>query len=282
MIAITGATGHLGQLVIDDLIRHQVNPQEIIAIVRNKTKAAGLQGKGVQIREADYDQPETLNKAFEGVNKLLLISGNEVGKRTPQHNNVIHAALKNKVKLLAYTSILKADTSKMQLAIEHLATEKAIRTSGLPFVFLRNGWYIENYLGNMGSTLEHGIAGSAKQGRVSAAARADYASAAAAVLTHTPKTNSIFELGGKAFTLTELAQEISAVSGKKIIYHDMPMKDYEKLLVQVGLPAGFAHVLADSDVGIERGDLYTDSQDLATLIERPLTPLKQVIQKALK
>lgn len=281
MIAVTAATGHLGQLVIEELLKRNTNPQDIVAVVRNKTKANNLTAKGIEVREADYNDPAALEKALKGVHKVLLISGMDLGKRTEQHQNVINAAKKNNVGFIAYTSILKADTSKMFLAAEHDATEKAIRTSAIPFSLLRNGWYIENYFGNLGVTLEHGIAGSGKNGRISGATRADYAAAAAEVLTHTPSGNTVYELAGEAFTLTDLAREISQASGKNVAYHDMPAQDYEQLLLKFGLPAPVASMLADSDLGIERGDLYSESHDLEKLLSRKPTTMKEAVKKVL-
>lgn len=281
MIAVTAATGHLGQLVVEELLKRKINPKDIVAVVRNKSKASALAAQGIVVREADYNDAPALEKALQGVDKVLLISGMDLGKRAEQHQNVIHAAKKNKVGFIAYTSILRAESSKMFLATEHLATEKAIRASGLAFSFLRNGWYIENYFGNLNATLENGIAGSGKNGRISGATRADFAAAAAEVLTHTPAGNSIFELGGQAFTLSELAQEMAEVSQRKVAYHDMPAQDYEKLLLSFGLPAPVANMLADSDLGIERGDLFTDSHDLEKLLGRKPTTLKAAVKKAL-
>lgn len=283
MIAITGATGHLGQLVIQDLLQRGFNPKDIVAVVRSKSKAQDLSAKGIQVKEADYSSSEALEKAFTGVENVLLISGSEVGQRLPQHTNVVNAAKKANVKLLIYTSILKADESKMALAVEHLATEKVIQSSGVPFVILRNGWYIENYTQQMASFLEQGaVTGAAKEGRVSAATRADYASAAAAALLGKAKINSVYELGGQAFTLPQLAETISQASGKNVQYQDMPASEYEKMLSSVGVPAPMAHVLADSDVGIVRSELFTDRKDLETLIGRPATTLKEAVAAALK
>lgn len=283
MIALTGATGHLGQLVIENLLKRGHPAKEVVAVVRNKAKAVGLSALGVQVREADYASPEALEKAFAGVDRVLLISGSEVGQRLPQHQNVVNAAKKAQVKQLLYTSILKADTSKMQLANEHLATEKAIRSSGIPFVFLRNGWYIDNYTGQLPHQIPNGaIAGSAKEGRISAAARADYAEAAATALIGPTKDGAIYELGGTAFTMKDYAKAVAEISGKKFEYQDMPEADYAKLLVSLGVPEAMANALADSDVGIVRGDLFTESQDLVKLIGHPLIPLHNLIKDILK
>lgn len=282
MIAVTGATGHLGRLVIDNLLERGVAPRQIVAIARTLEKAADLAGRGVQVRQADYARPETLGPALQGVEKLLLVSANEVGKRAAQHRNVVNAAREAGVRLLAYTSILKADTSGMQLAAEHLATEEAIRTSGIPFVLLRNGWYLENYTGNLGPALEHGaLLGSADEGRVSAAARADFAAAAAEVLTGTGHENRTYELGGDAFTLSELAATISEASGRPVEYRNLPEEAYAEVLAGFGLPEPFARVLADSDRGLARGELFTDSGDLQRLIGRPATSARDAVAAAL-
>jgi NAD(P)H dehydrogenase (quinone) len=283
MIAITGATGHLGKLVIEHLLKRNVNPNTIVAVVRDATKAKDLATKGITVREANYNSEETLKKAFSGVDKLLLISGSEVGQRISQHQNAISAAKANHVKQILYTSILKADISRMQLAVEHLATENAIRASETPFVILRNGWYIENYTEQISTFLQFGaIAGSAGQGQVSAATRSDYAEAAAVSLLSDAKENRIYELAGAPFTLSELAQVISEFSGKKVVYSDMPEKNYADLLIQAQLPPAFAHILADSDVGITRGELFSESKDLEKLIGHKPTPLAEVVKTILK
>lgn len=279
MIAITGATGQLGQLVIEHLLKRNVNPKDIVAVVRNPAAASALKEKGIQVREGDYAKPQTLEKAFAGVDKVLLISSNELGQRVVQHQNVVNAAKAVKVKQIVYTSLLKADTSQMQLAGEHLATEKAIRASGLNFVFLRNGWYIENYTGQLASFLERGaIAGSAQDGKISAATRSDYAEAAAVVLLSAEKENKIYELAGASFTLTNLASIISEITGKEVVYADMPVDQYEELLLNAQLPPAIASMLSNSDLGISRGDLFSESKDLENLIGHKAQPLPDVIK----
>jgi NAD(P)H dehydrogenase (quinone) len=284
MIAVTGATGHLGRLVVENLLERGVEPGRVVALVRSPEKASDLAARGVQVRLADYSRPETLGPALHGVEKLLLVSSSEVGKRAEQHRNVVEAARSEGVKLLAYTSILKADTSAMQLAAEHRASEEGIRASGIPFVFLRNGWYLENYTGNLDPALEHGaLLGSAEEGRVSAATRADFAAAAAAVLTGTGHENRVYELGGdESFTLAELAGIIAEASGRPVEYRDLPEEAYVGVLAGLGLPEAFAHVLADSDRGIARGELFTDSGDLARLIGQPATSPQDAVAAALR
>jgi NAD(P)H dehydrogenase (quinone) len=281
MIGITGATGHLGQLTIQALLSTGIPASEIVALVRDPQKAAGLAAQGVQVRQADYTRPETLGPALSGVDKLLLISSNDVSDRATPQKNVVDAAQQAGVKLLAYTSILRAASSPMKMAADHKATEEAIRASGVPFVFLRNSWYTENY--NVAQAAEHGVlAGSAGSGQISAATRADYAAAAAVVLTQPDQAGKIYELGGdQAFTLSELAAEIQAQSGRAVAYQNMPEADYDAMLTGFGVPAPLAEKLADADTQAQRGALFTDSHDLSRLIGRPTTSLADGVKAGL-
>lgn len=283
MIAITGATGQLGRLVIDALVQ-EISASQIVAIVRNPEKAKDLGTRGVQVRQADYNQPETLPDALEGVDKLLLISSSEVGQRIRQHGAVIKAAQDAGAKLLAYTSLLHADTSPLGLRVEHHETEKLLRASGMAFVVLRNGWYTENYMRSLSTALENGvILGCAGDGRIASAARADYAAAAAAVLIRDDQTDRIYELAGDtAFTMTELAAEITRQTNKKVEYKDLPEEDYKAALVDGGMPGEFAAMMANSDIGISKGALFDDSCQLSQLIGRPTTPLAKTIAAAIK
>jgi NAD(P)H dehydrogenase (quinone) len=282
MIAITGATGQLGRLVIQNLLK-TVPASQLVAAVRSPDKAADLAALGVQVRQADYTRPATLEAAFQGVSKLLLISSSEVGHRTPQHAAVIAAAQQAGVQLLAYTSLLRADTSPLGLAAEHQETEAMLRASGLPHVLLRNGWYTENHAASVPAALQYGaVMGSAKDGRIASAARADYAAAAAAVLTRDGQAGQVYELAGdSAYTLAELAAEIAKQSGKAVVYNDLPEAAYAAALVQVGLPEGFAALLADSDVGASEGGLFDDGRQLSQLIGRPTTSMAEVVRAAL-
>ena len=283
MIVVTGATGKLGNHVIHELLK-KVPANQIIAAVRSVEKAKDLAALGVELREADYSKPETLATAFAGAEKVLLISSNEVGARVAQHQAVIDAAKTAGVKLIAYTSILRADTSKLQLATEHLATEKAILASGLAYVFLRNGWYIENHTEALAPALQHGaILGAAKEGRFAAATRADYAAAAAAVLSTDGQENKIYELAGdSSYSLTELAAEVSKAAGKPVIYKNLTEKEYEGALEAFGLPAPVAAILSNSDAGAADGELDSSSRDLSTLIGRPTTPIAEAVATAVK
>ncbi len=249
--------------------------------MRNPTAASDLAALGVQVREADYDRPDTLAPALTGTSKLLLISASQPGQRLRQHQNVIDAAVAAGVGQIIYTSILNADSTAVALADEHKATEAAIRASGLPYVFLRNGWYLENY--DVASAAAHGvILGSAGSGRVAAAPRADYAAAAAAVLITDGHSNKVYELGGdEPFTLSELAAHVSAHSGKPVSYQDLPAAEYQRALVGFGLPEGYAGLIADGDLGIARGDLTTDSGHLRQLIGRPTTTVTDGVKALL-
>ncbi|MGK5021825.1 SDR family oxidoreductase [Janthinobacterium lividum] len=281
MIVITGATGNLGQHVIASLLT-RVPAGHIIAAVRNPAKAANLAALGVQVRQADYNDAASLDAAFKGATKILLISSSEVGQRAPQHQNVVDAAKRAGVSLLAYTSVLRADTSPLGLAAEHVITEAAIRASGLPYAFLRNGWYLENHTEHLAPVLEHGVVlGAAQGGRFSSAARADYAAAAAAVLT-APEPQAIYELAGdQGFTLAEYAAEVARQSGKAIVYKDMAQADFKLALLGVGVPEGFAQLLADSDAGAAKGALEDNGQQLSALIGRPTTSLLDAVKAAL-
>lgn len=281
MITVTGAAGQLGRLVIRALLVQGVPAESITAAARRPQKAADL---GVRTVLADYSRPQTLAGALAGTDRLLLISSNEVGSRVQQHSNVIEAAKAAGVSLIAYTSVLRADTARMTLAAEHLATEEIIRESGLPYVLLRNSWYTENYTAALPLIMQHrAVLGSAGDGRVSAATRVDYAAAAAAVLTGANHMNAVYELGGdEPFTLAELATEITRQTGTEITYHDLPAEEYTRALVGAGMPEPVAALIADSDLGIARGEVYTDSGDLGKLIGRPTTTLADALEVAIR
>lgn len=282
MIAITGATGHLGRLVIVELLK-KIPANQLVALVRDPAKAIDLSGQGIQVRKADYSQPDTLPAALQGVDKLLLISSSEVGRRFEQHRNVITAAKNAGVKLLAYTSILNAQQSIMDLAFEHRDTEQLIKASGIPFVFLRNGWYSENYTAGIPSALQFNVLlGSAGEGKLSLAARADYAAAAAEVLVRENQQGKIYELAGdQAYTLADFARELSQQTGKHIPYNDLPKAEYQSILQSAGLPDWLADLLASSDASAAQGSLYDNSHTLSQLIGRPTTPLATSIKAAL-
>ena len=283
MIAVTGANGQLGKLVIQSLLE-KIDSSAIVALVRNLDKAQDLVKLGIQVRQADYSQPSTLAPALEGIEKLLLISSSELGQRAVQHQAVIEAVKSTEVSFLAYTSILNADSSPMILAQEHKLTEQAIHAAGIPAVILRNGWYNENFSQNLVGILQSGVIASAAQdGQFSCASRADYAQAAANVLispqSHVGKT---YELAGDySFTQQEFANEVSKQSKQTIEYLNLSEKDLAQALVSHGLPENFANVLADSDTHAKEGWLFNDSGALSTLIGRSTTRISQSIKQAL-
>ncbi|MER5702385.1 SDR family oxidoreductase [Micromonospora sp. NPDC002296] len=280
-IVVTGATGHLGRLIVESLLRRGVPAGEIVALGRNTGKLADLAGRGVVTRRADYTDPASLRAAFAGAEKLMFVSGSEVGQRETQHRNVVAAAREAGVGLVVYTSVANADRSSMILAGEHLATEREIAAAGLPYVILRNGWYLENYTDQLPTYLRYGVTGAAGDGRVSAATRADYAEAAAAALTGAAEADRAYELGGEAFTLTELAEELSRQTGRTVGYTDLPAEKFAEVLGGAGVPPMFATLLADSDRGLSQGDLYVEGDDLAKLVGRRPTTLAEALRAAL-
>lgn len=279
MIAITGATGQLGQYVIESLLK-TVPASQIVAIVRNPAKATTLSQQGIIVRQADYSDEAALTTALQGIDKLLLISSSEVGQRAPQHRNVINAAQAAHVKFIAYTSLLHADTSPLGLADEHVATEKMLAESGIAYALLRNGWYTENYLASAPAALEHGVfIGAAGEGKIASATRADYAAAAARVISEDGHAGKTYELAGDAgWTLSQLAAELAKQSGKKVVYQNLSEADFAAALKGVGLPAGLADMLADSDTGASKGGLFDDSHTLSKLIGRPTTSLADSVK----
>lgn len=279
MIAITGATGQLGQHVIESLLK-TVPASQIVAIVRNPAKATALSQQGITVRQADYSDEAALTAALQGIDKLLLISSSEVGQRAPQHRNVVNAAKAAHVKFIAYTSLLHADTSPLGLADEHVATEKMLAESGIAYALLRNGWYTENYLASAPAALEHGVfIGAASEGKIASATRADYAAAAARVISEDGHSGKTYELAGDAgWTLSQLAAELAKQSGKKVVYQNLSEADFAAALKGVGLPAGLADMLADSDTGASKGGLFDDSHTLSKLIGRPTTSLADSVK----
>lgn len=278
-IAVTGANGQLGRLVIDKL-KNSIPAADIAAIVRTSANAAEL---GVTTREADYEDPRALDEALVGIDRLLLISSSEIGKRTRQHRNVIQAAKNAGVKRIVYTSVLHADRTPLSLAAEHLQTENELKASGIPFVILRNGWYTENYTGSLGAARSTGsLVGSAGEGRISSATRADYAEAAVRVLTTDGHEGKTYELAGdEAYRLRDLAAEASRQTGTTLSYKNLPQEEYAALLSKLGVPEGLAEGLASWDVDASRGALFDDGRQLSALIGRPTTPLSAAVAEAL-
>lgn len=279
-IAVTGATGQLGRLIVSKLM-DKVPADGIVALVRSPEKADDL---GIAARAFDYSEPGTLGAALDGVDTLMLVSSSEVGQRAQQHRNVIHAAKAPSVRRIVYTSLLHADTSPLSLAAEHRETEADLKASGVAHTILRNGWYAENYTGSVPGALAGGaFIGSAGEGRISAASRADFAEAAVAVLTGEGHDGQTYELAGDdAWTLTELAAEISNQTGRTIPYQDLSAAEYASALVGFGLPDPLAQAIAGWDLDAANGALFHEGGTLSRLIGRPTTPMATLVAEALK
>jgi len=278
--AITGATGQLGQLVVEQL-KKRMATENIVALARHLDKASGL---GVEVRAFDYDEPALMLEALQGIDHLLLISGNAFGQRARQHSQVIAAAQKAGVKWIVYTSLLRADTSGLNIAEEHRATEEALKASGLTYTILRHGWYSENYTMAIAGALKGGaFLGSAQAGKISSAPRADYAEAAAIVLSDESYQGKTLELAGdSAYTLSDLASEVSKQRGESLPYQDLPEEAYADILKNIGLPEEMALALASWDVSASQGDLYDDSHQLSHILGRPTTAISVSIREALE
>jgi NAD(P)H dehydrogenase (quinone) len=282
MFLVTGASGKLGRHIVNGLLE-RVAAKEIAVLVRDPSKVKELADQGVQVRQGDYAKPATLAAALKGIDRAVLVSSSEVGQRAAQHKAFIEAAKKEGVQLLAYTSILKGDSSPLALAGEHKATEEMLRASGLPVVLLRNGWYYENQTENLAPALEHGaVIGSSGTGHVAAASREDYAQAAVVVLTSEHQAGKVYELAGDdGYTKASLAAELSRQTGKAIAYNDLPPDAFKEALIGAGLPEPFAAVLVDADVQTAKGALDDKSGTLAKLIGRPTTSLRDAVARAL-
>ncbi len=276
---ITGATGQLGRLVVEKL-KEKTGAENLVALVRTPEKAADLE---IESRAFDYSKADGLVKSLQGIDHLLLISGSEIGQREVQHKNVINAAKEAGVKWIVYTSILHADKSPLGLAPEHIATEEALKKSGIPYTILRNGWYTENYTASVPSALEAGaFIGSAGEGKISSAARVDYAEAAVVVLTSPDQEGKTYELSGdETYTLTDFAAVLSKVTGKTIPYQNLSETEYAGVLAEAGLPEGLAQAFASFDASAEKNALFNDSKELSTLIGHPTTSLEDVIKSTI-
>jgi NAD(P)H dehydrogenase (quinone) len=279
-IVVTGATGHLGRLIVEALLDRGVAPAEITATGRSLEKIADLADRGVRVLPATYQDTASLDAAFAGAETLVLVSSNDFDDRAGQHRNAIEAAKRAGVRRIIYTSGPRARTSSLLLMADHRATEEALEASGVPHTVLRNGWYVENYTGQVPTYLEHGMVGSARDGKVSLAPRSDFAEAAAVVATTDGHDGKVYELGGEAVTLTELAAVISQATGAPVAYTDVPLDTFTGILTGAGLPAPVAAIFADVDRGLAEGELEVDPTDLATLLGRPATPLAEAVTTA--
>lgn len=282
---VTGSTGELGRLVVRELLK-RVPASSIVAGVRSVDHdvARQIAAQGVELRIADYSRPDTLLTAFTGIDRLLLISSSADHDRVGQHRNVIEAAKAVGVRLFAYTSLLHADTSALELGKDHRQTEALLKASGLPVVLLRHGWYMENHMASVAPALQYGaVIGSAGEGRFSTATRADFAEAAAVVLSTEGHAGRIYELAGdQSYSLADLADAIAASAGKPIVYQDMPGAAFKKTLIGMGLPESVADLIADSDVAASTGALEDNGRQLSALIGRPTADYRQVVEQTVR
>lgn len=278
-IAITGATGQLGTLVLNTLLK-KIAASDLIALVRDTTKAEYLKQQGIEVRHFDYDQADTLSPALHGVDKLLFISASEIGRRSHQHKAIINAAQQAHVAHLIYTSVINANTSQLELAAEHRETEALIKASGLNYTILRNNWYSENYLAGLAQIIEAGVLyGAAADSQINSASRLDYAEAAARVLTSDGHFNKTYELAGStSFTLNDLATFITEASNKPIRYQNLTADAYHQALIQAGLPVYVVNVVVDADIQTQKGALFNPSKDLENIIGRKTTSMQDLIK----
>lgn len=284
MLAVTCATGQLGRLVIDELLTVTA-PAQVVAVARSPRQAEDIAARGVEVRRGDYDDYASLTAAFAGIDHLLMISSNEYGERMQQHLNAVAAAKEAGVKMLVYTSLLRAEESPLWIAKEHRGTEDLLRGSGLPHVVLRNGWYTENYVISIPSALRHGmLVGAAGDGRIASAARADYAAAAAHVLaTADEHVGQVYELAGdSAYTLAQFAEEIGRHAGKAIEYRNAPEAEFRRTLVGSGVARQLASIIADVDAGAAEGALFDDSGQLSKLIGRPTRAWQEQVAETVR
>lgn len=279
-ILVTGASGHLGRLVVDRLLARGVAAADIVAGARTPDKAADLAERGVRVVAFDYDAPETLAAALAGVDRVVLVSASEPGKRTPQHRAVIDAAVAAGVSAFVYTSLFHADTSVLPLAQEHRETEEILAASGLPAVVLRNNWYIENYAGDVARAADTGvIAAAVGDARVAGAARIDFAEAAAVVVTDDAYLGRTLELAGDIpFSYADLAAAAAEVLGRDVAYQPLTQEQLLAGLAAAGLDEQVAGFVAGLDAGIAAGALDSDDRTLSQLIGRPTTPLVDALR----
>jgi NAD(P)H dehydrogenase (quinone) len=284
-IVITGATGQLGGLVIQNLLK-TVPASEIVAVVRNVKKASAFADLGVEVRQGDYLDPESLQKAFAYADKLLFISSPDSDDtlRVVQHANVVKAARDAGVKHIAYTSYAFAETSKIPLAQVHLATEHAIRTTNIPYTFLRNSLYTEVFVNPaLRASVEHGaVVTNTGSGRINSVSREDLALAAAAVLVGEGHENKTYSLvSGQTWSYDELSQIISEVSGKQVMHQSVSFEEEKSILLNAGLPEPIAVLMAGIYHAVSEGETSQTADDLQKLIGSP-TPLKITVKQALQ
>jgi NAD(P)H dehydrogenase (quinone) len=286
-ILITGATGHLGGLAIQHLLHKKGVPaSQIVALARDVNKASALSELGIEVRQGDFLDPASLDKAFAGITKLLFIPTPDEDNtlRVLQNANVAKAARNAGIKHIAYTGFAFAEESTSPLASVHLATEYAIRTTNIPYTFLRNSFYADVFVNpSLKASVEHGaIVTNANDGKVNAASRNDLALAAATVLSEEGHENKAYNLvSHQPWTFDELAEAVSEVSGKKVVHHRVSFEEQTSVLVKAGLPEPVAAMFAGIYASIANGETAAATDDLQKLIGDP-TPLKELVGQALE
>ncbi|WP_291579220.1 SDR family oxidoreductase [Clostridium sp. UBA6640] len=279
-ILVTGATGKLGSKVVEMLLK-AVPASQLAVSVRNPKKAEGLRARGVEVRHGDFEKPETLDSAFSGIDRLLIIStSGEDEAVIRQHINAVAAAQRAQVKFIAYTSVTNASESSLFLAMPHRAREEAILKTGIPYSFLRNNWYLENEIGSIKGV----IAGapwitSGGAGKVGWALQQDYAEVAANVLTGKGHENTVYELSGKLMTQGELASALGEVLGKEVLVQQVDDTTYANIMKGSGVPEAHIPTLVNMQKGIRDGQLEVESNDLEKLLGRSASPIKEALSQ---
>ena len=277
-LLVTGATGKFGTKVVDKLLE-TVPASQLAVSVRKPEKAEGFRARGVEVRHGDFDYPETLDSAFAGIDRLLIISADGDNEtRIRQHGKAVTAAEHAGVKFIAYTSLANIKESKLSLAEVHRFTEEAILKTGIPYTFLRNNWYLENEI----ASIQGVLAGapwvtSAGKGKVGWATQQDYAEVAAAVLSGKGHENTIYELCGKPLTQEELASAVGDVLEKEVTVQQVDDSSYADIMRGAGVPEFVIPILVDIQKSIREGSLDLESNDLEKVLGRPTTPIKEAL-----
>jgi NAD(P)H dehydrogenase (quinone) len=279
-ILVTGATGKLGSKVVESLLK-SIPASQLAVSVRNPEKAEGLRARGVEVRQGDFDRPQSLDHAFTGIDRLLIISADGDNEtRIHQHTNAVQAAKRAGVKFIAYTSLANATESKNLMAPPHVATEAAISKTGIPYSFLRNNWYLENEIGSIeGALVGAPWVTSAGEGKVGWALQQDYADAAAAVLVGNGHENTVYELSGPLLTQEELTSALGNVLGKEIPVQQVSDEEYSEIMKGLGLPDFVIPIVVGIQESIRNGSLEVESNDFEKVLGRPVTPINEALSQ---
>ena len=282
-IVVTGASGKLGKLVLKELLA--AGAADILATTRTPENLAEFASQGVDVRQADFKNPASLEDAFKGGTRLLLISTTDVGSRVPQHGAAIDAAKAAGVEHVIYTSWPDPQHSVAAVSPDHAATEDLVLKSGLKFTFLGNYLYSETLMFGLPKALETGkLFGAAGDGRAAYVTRQDCAYAAAGVLNNAVRyENKRLGISGPvAYTRSEIAQLASGITGKPLVYVDLPAEDFGKALVGAGMPEGFAKLFVSFELAIKAGELEAVTQDVSEVSGHTPASLSDFLKSALK